>query len=421
MATSVKVGTFQTGTGTTAISPTSFGFQPRVVCMWTTYPGDSGDGTNNYSFSFGCMTDEATNQQRGLWVGCDQSVADADSDCNQVMYDDRVARVYNGGTTLVGDLNMTSFDADGFTVTPVDAFTSDTTFGYWALGGDDITDASLDTISRSGVAGNYSSTAPGFQPDFLMLFGTTGTATVGTPEDNAFLSLGFTDGTNAAVSATEALDAQATSDTRHYVRSGAGQLEIYAHTNASTAVAQRDSFVSFDTTGFTLEKVETSGTRSIFALTIKGGQWYVGDLLSVTSVTSIAETGVGFEPSGLVFLKSSRAATTQSTLDTSAAGVSQSLGAASSATERFAMWTGAGDADTLNDANWNAQSTTKVSLRHEPSGGTLQGDIDFTSFDADGFTLAQEDADPAQFFCIYFVMGDNAAAGGGVRRRQVIS
>ena len=416
MATSVKVGTFQTGTGTTAISPTSFGFQPRVVCMWTTYPGDAGDGANNYSLSFGCMTDEATNQQRGIWMGCDQAIDN--SDCNQIMYDDRVARVYNGGTTLVGDLNMTSFDADGFTVTPVDAFTSDTTFGYWALGGTDITDASLDTLSRDATIATYSTTAPGFQPDFLLYFGTLGAAAVNTMEASAYLSLGFTDGTNAAVMATEALDNQATSDTRQYTRSAAGQLELFALTQAATGVLQRESFVSFDANGFTMNRVEASGTRSTFALTIKGGQWFVGDLLSVTSITSIAETGVGFTPKGLVFLKASVTAG-QNTSDTSTAGGSFSLGAATSSTERFAMQTAANDGNAANTGYFNNQSTVKISLRHNPPDNVLQGDIDFTSMDADGFTLAQEDADPSQFFCVYFAVGNNA--GGGVRRRQVIS
>ena len=414
---STKIGTFQTGTGTTAISPTSFGFQPRVVCMWTTYPGDAGDGANNYSLSFGCMTDEATDQQRGIWMGCDQGEA-PNSDCNQIMYDDRVARVYNGGTTLVGDLNMTSFDADGFTVTPVDAFTSDTTFGYWAIGGTDITDASLDTISRGTGTGQYSTTAPGFQPNFLMLFSTAGLAAVGTAESNAVMSLGFTDGTNTAVMATEALDNQATSDTRQYTRSAASQLEIFALTIAATGVSNRDSFFSFNATGFTLDAVENSGNaRSLFALTIKGGQWRVGDLLSVTSVTSIAETGVGFTPKGLVFLKSSQTAG-QNTSDTSTAGGSFSLGAATSSTVRFAMQTAANDNNASNNGYFNNQSTAKISLRHSPSDNVLQGDIDFTSLDADGFTLAQEDADPAQFFCVYFVVGDNAAVTGQKRQRR---
>lgn len=416
--TSVATGTFTAPTLSTAAIEVNItgAFQPRVVCMWTTYPGTAVDGADNYSLSFGCMTDEATDQQRGIWMGCDQAI-DA-SDCNQIMYDDKVARVYNGGTTLVGDLGMTTFDSDGFTVTPADAFTTDTVFGYWALGGADITDASLDTIARGTGTGQYSTTAPGFQPDFLMLFSTSGGASVNSTAASAFFNIGFTDGEDAALMSTEALDAVTTSDTRQYTRSGSGQLEIWALTVAATDVSNRDSFVSFNVTGFTLDAIENSGTsRSLFALTIKGGQWHVGDLLSLTSLADITETGSGFTPKGLVFIQPARASTTQNTLDASTAQASMSIGAAQSATSRFAMTTTGTDNDAQNDAYFNNQLTDKIQARYDTANALLS-DIDFKTFDADGFTLTQEDADAAQFFCIYFIVGDNAAVTGQKRQRR---
>ena len=45
---------------------------------------------------------------------------------------------------------------------------------------------------------------------------------------------------------------------------------------------------------------------------------------------------------------------------------------------------------------------------------TQEGAIDFVSWDADGFTLNQTDADPTGNELLYLVMGSDAAAGPSI-------
>lgn len=415
---SFEAGSFLTGTGTTAVEVNLAGaFQPKVVCFFTTYPGNSADGQNGYSISYGCMTDEATDQQRAIWVGCDDSVDP--SDCNRASSAARVLIVYNGGTTLVGDLQMTSFDADGFTVTPVDAFTSDTTVYFWALGGADITNVSLHTLNQATSNGNFSSTTPGFEPDFLMAFGVPNTA-AGTGT-GAYLGLGMTDGTNAATSCVGAEDAQVASVTVNYLRTAAAQLEFFSLCS-SGSVFVRDSFVSFDANGYTLNAVEQDGTAyQIYMLAIKGGQWTVGDFLSQTSTGNFTESHGAFTGKGL-FVIGNHFRTAQSTVDTTGTGAELSLGAASSSTARFTAWAGAANGDNENDIYKNVQDATAISANYNSATPpAVQGDIDFVSFASGQFTLNQTDADILQLVHTYFVVGDSGAAPAtGRRRNQVI-
>ena len=428
MAISTKVGSFLTGTGTTAISPTSFGFQPKVVCFATSQNGGAAAAGSNYVRVLGCATDEATDQQRVASANCEQSLDP--SGCQSIVVNTRVVTVYEDGT-LIGDLSFTSFDADGFTVTPVDAFTSDTTVFYFALGGTDITNVALFTWTLPTTTGAFTICSSGctqtvstlnFAPDFLMVWGAKHT-TINTIGTTASFSVGFTDGTNAALYAELAADNQTTSAVNKYVRSAAAQLELLAVMGSGTAVDDRISFVDFNAngggTGVSLNSIESSANAYIaFGLAIKGGDWCVGDWLTQTSLGTFTEaTGCTSTPK-LIFNVHAGVSTAQSTDNLGSASAAASLGASTGSGAMWSAYSGAGNGAGANDQYLNAHDTDSFASRYNTS-GALIGEVAMTTMGTT-FTFDQIDADGAQVFNIYFAAGDNAASGG-VRRRQVIS
>ena len=428
MAISTKVGSFLTGTGTTAVSPTSFGFQPKVVCLATSQNGGAATAGDNHIRVLGCATDEATDQQRVVSANCEQSLDP--SGCRSIVRNDAVLAVSEDGV-LIGDLSFTSFDADGFTVTPVDAFTSDTTVFYFALGGADITNVALFTWTLPTGTGAFTICSSGctqtvstlnFAPDFFMTWGSK-RSTINTEGADASFGIGFTDGTSAALYAELAADGNTTSGVNKYARSAAAQLELYATMGSGTAVDNRVSFVDFNAngggTGLSLNMVEASGTAFLnVGLAIKGGEWCVGDWLTQTGTGTFTEVSTCTSTPKLIVNTHVSVSAAQSTENLGSASAAASIGAATSSSAMWSAYSGAGSGAAANDAYKNAHDTDSFSSRYNTTLGLI-GEVAMTTMGTT-FTFDQIDADAAQVFNIYFAVGDNAATGG-VRRRQVIS
>ena len=416
-AVAFKAGTWATGTGTSNVGVTGVGFQPQVVCMWTSYPGDSGRATNDYSMAYGCMTDEGTDQQRSIWMGCASGVDP--SNCNSRVRADRVLFIMSAttSTTTVCDFAMVSFDADGFTVDPGTGCTSDTTVSYWAANG--LTSVALVSIAQPGSTGNFDTTSLSFQPDFLQLFSTNAIA-LDTDTANANFNIGMSEGTSAGLISTDCEDGTAASNCDAYTRTADAQLEILALNNAAAGVViQRLSFVAFLSNGFTLNAVETTASATIiFALAIKGGNWAVGSFLDLATTGTISESSLTFTPVGTFVFASNRAAA-QSTSDTPAASIDFSLGAGNSSSSRSVQWTRAQDAAAGNDTYRNSRASS-VQLGMSTAAPPVQeSSTDLTSFGANTVTFNQTDGGAASHPRFYFAVG-NPNPVGTLRRAPVI-
>lgn len=190
-----------------------------------------------------------------------------------------------------------------------------------------------------------------------------------------------------------------------------------------SSVTSRADFVSFLSNGFRINWAESATARRVHWVALKGGSYIVGNLLTQTdTVTDIAETGFGFQPSGALFVSHGQA---ESTSDTAQDHDRLSIGAFDSTSSRVAM--GTLDEDNLGDS--------EVTTAHEfdevyvsiSTASAIQGLMDIKSVESDGLTMIMDDADPAQAFVWYMAVGAVAAAGGwgpllsGKRNRLVMT
>ena len=422
--TSTNTGTFTItsagGTGSKTYAH-GLGTTPKVVFFVTNYiaSGTESATSNSESYSFGIGI--SSTERRALWRGSPVSV-DPSVAKNRIR-DDRVIMAYrwNSGTSvfdLAYDADLVSYDATNITLNIVAAPGADVVVGFYAIGGNDLTDFNLLTLTQPGSLGNWDTTSLSYQPGFLFLFSTNATA-LNTESAGSALNIGFTDGTNAALVSVHQEDAAGTSDSNFYERSAASQLEIWARIDAtSTAIDQRNSFVSFLSNGFRLNAVETTSSATlIFALTMKGPQFAVGDLTNPTANGNFSETGLAFQPKGLFTAYATSVTSSQSTSDTTAAQDWLAIGTATSTSARWVWGTQSTDNRPSNDLKDHRNSQTSCYARWNPNSTTVQTVGDFFSFNTDGYSLNQTGStDTTARLITYWVIGDAAVPSRGPRR-----
>ena len=113
---------------------------------------------------------------------------------------DRVIQEFSEVGAELGRLNLTSLDADGFTVTPGVAFTSPVRARFLSWSAALVPQADLFTFNHSGGPGDQDLTAPGFQPDAAIFVAPNAVASVGSPFTiGAGLAMGFAAGPNGSI------------------------------------------------------------------------------------------------------------------------------------------------------------------------------------------------------------------------------
>jgi len=174
----------------------------------------------------------------------------------------------------------------------------------------------------------------------------------------------------------------------------------------------RNSFVSFDADGFTLNALEASAQRYFNFICLKGGQYSAGDITTRTDGNDIAET-VGFTPVALLFASANRALSTQDTLTDHN---SISIGAGTSTTNRAcaAIW----DQDALADTE-TAFANYDTAVYANVADDAIAGLMDIKSIDASGFTCVMDDTDPTACWVTYLAIGAVVAAGQPMNARGV--
>jgi len=392
-------GAFNIGTGAAGTTvPITVGFQPKVVIFWESGRTESTD------------TELLGNEQRGFGVAvtptdrrviCSQS-QDAQSSAvvdRAHRADAAICSMTTGGA-IDGLGDLSSMDANGFTLIIDDAFATDLRIHYLALGGSAITTAATGMFTEPAVAGNQDVTTVGFQPDAVVFF-SAGIATdpPGTATDSK-LMIGYAAGAgnpNDAVWIGASDDGQGTMVTRSYHRAGESVAMFDA---GETVTDARASVTAWLSNGFTLNWVERASNRRVFYLALKGGSYAVGDVLTRTTSGTVVETGVGFSPVASLFLSHNKA---QSTADTPQANDELSIGAFGSTANRGAQC--------VNDWNGVGTSVVGTGVEHDElycnmdGAGNPEGLMGIQSIDSDGFTLSMDLPDPAAEFVSYLAFG----------------
>jgi hypothetical protein len=403
MAVSAKVGAFTL----LAADPAStdydlvLGFTPKALIVWWMGHGSSTDA---------CAAGSIT-------AGMGFAVSDASERCAVYQSTNGAASGTSGRGNASGSLIRTITAAgsvDGsahvtvwgstITIRMTDVVPVDVRVHYLALGGDSITDAEIGGFDANDATGSQTVNT-GFQGD-CVLFSTTfvGSDTVG----SASGAIAFGGATAAGQWCASICNEQgsANADTATYVN----DAECIGWVNP-TNVAQanmRATFTSFDATpSFTINWAEIgfTGARIVNYLLLKGASVAIGNLLTQTDTTTpINVTGQSFQPAAVMFISGARA---EDTIDTPSSHAHLSIGAATSATERGAQaaWEEDGVA---NMQNARAVEHDEVYINISAS-DTVQGLMDLTAMNSDGFSCLMDDADPAQNFVVWMAFGPATA------------
>lgn len=398
MSLSAIVGDFTMPVITGNHSVTGLGFQPKVIIFKVM--GFGGGGTNiHVEHSFGWAI--SASQERSMcWYSQN---GQSTSYARRGWSDTYCIHCYQVGTsaTLSFAANFVSMDSDGFTINIATAPPSGYRIEYLALGGSDITNLDEDRFDLTTSTSDQSVTGVGFQPDFLLVMSTLGTTNSDFSSGDITNGIGFASGTsNQATMSWSEDTGLSTTDANRYQRTDS----VLALLDGPGTEDFRVSLKSFDSDGFTLQKDNAPpSNRRLHFLAIKGGEWYVSNFLSRTSTGSFSETGVGFQPKSMLLASFLNPASTSPQ-----ANCKNSFGMASSSSARNSSGFRIKDSASTTD-NFMFQYSNNIYNDWNDTGTVREGYIDFTSFDTDGFTLNQQDADPTANQIIYFAVGDTAS------------
>ena len=293
---------------------------------------------------------------------------------------------------------------DGFRIIIDNQFASAFRIHYLALGGSDITGAFVGTYDVTAGTGNFSVTGVGFQPEFVFFSSpmASDTAEVAGTDGQTGDNMGAAVSSTArATLAGSSFDALGTSDTASYIYSG----EALSGMSSTSSMSRRYDFVSMDADGFTINRVENNPVVQFYAA-LAGPSFTVGTLTTQTDTTTdIAESGLGFQPSAIMFFSAGRA---ESTADTPTADEMITIGAGTGTTERGVQ--------AIRDEDNVATTEVTTAIEFDAvyanlSSGAIAGLMDIKSIDSDGFTAIMDDADPSGMLVWYWAIGNPSAIG----------
>lgn len=392
MGISQKVGNFSLNTVTGLQSVTGIGFTPKVVLFINTVTIADGV-SDNYLLGLGAGV-SSTNRFDGAFTDKDAQVT---MDTSRSIRNNFCADMNNPGEqTTDYKVDLETLDADGFTVDITNAPSVASRLGFWAIGGDDLTDVTTDNFVGNGAAGNQTVTGIGFKPDAVLFFNTRQSPLTG-DTNGAIMSIGMAISSTERAYVTNTMqDALATSQT---TREQDTDACIHLSNEDGTQLDKAD-FVSMDADGFTINWT-TGNIQRFFFVAFKGGQYKIGNFQAKTSTGNFSETGVGFTPGGGLFASWGRTANVNNQ-----SPAFLSLGFASDTTERFVAGGNSEDGvGTSNSNQWSDDGKLYQIYNFTPG---LRGDIDFVSWDADGMTLNQTDAETSLVQVLYFLIGSAA-------------
>lgn len=412
MSLSVKAGSFDTPTVTGNQAITGVGFQPKFVLFIFGRAQDADAAT--LIMGLGAAVSSTA---RGAVVTRDddnRATASVGTLVRRGLETDQCLIEVTGTTpTTVKRADFVSFDADGFTINWQTIDANDREIHYLCLGGTDLTNAHVGAFNLNTSTGNQAVTGAGFQPDLVLFLASIFSTTDG-PVAGGALMLG------AAKSATERWATTiAASDNVNPSSCASGQRTDACINRISAAAAELvvADFVSMDADGFTINLGTASATSSkVIYIALKGGQYKLGSFDQPASTGNQATTGVGFQPSALVFASDSKA-----NHASPSAHSRLSAGFAVSSSEREVCSSTATDNVTTTETAGGDLSTRCI--RHiSGNTPTVDSDADFVSHDSDGFTVNWTTADATARRNLYLAIG---AAGGatpetfGFYRRRV--
>lgn len=394
-------GTTKTTTGTQAYS--GVGFTPALIIFFnageTVADGNiangasivgATDGTRNIAMGWSGETRAATSEGSGIL---------SNTNCLYLGNENRASAAWQTRVAAA----ISSMNVDGFTLNFGTANGTAYQFGFIAIGGAGIS-CYVGDSTEGGTTGNFSITAPNFQPSFLMML--YGKNTIG----NSTTLLG---GTGYAVSSTMramtfhvVAQTQASPNSRNRLRTT--KLWEVTTSGNDTIVSDGD-FVSFDATGFTLNRLTDDATDRAFCyIAISGVSANITQISAPAATGSDPHTGVGFAPQLLILASHGE---TSASVGGTLKEAEFSFGAGTDSTHRAVACHCAQNEGASNQDSAATFETDEIISVMDPTTPTIQAQADLTSLDSDGYTLNYGVANGSAYLALAIALRDNTGGG----------
>jgi hypothetical protein len=407
MALNVKVGSFALPTTNNAtFAVTGVGFQPKVVLFWSI--ARTADAVNSGTGADPHIVQTILGMYDGTTSVCANNLDDFAGGDPGVFLTKCIVdqdRAHNGVTA-----SGVSLDSDGFTLNVGWTGTGAANIVcYMALGGSDL---SAKIISQNITAtGNKAFTGAGFRPSSAILIGGVyDQVNSNSPGLGYDVSIGAVSSTSqrwfwsSCFSGGTALNQYARVDKC---------VGVTGNSGATVAVLFQGDIVSFDSDGLTINfdtwagPSTTNGAtgNTVYALCLAGINTFAGSLAQKTSTGSQSVTGVGFQPSAILF---GSAGKTAGTTIVSGNQIYHFTGGTDGTNSSV---TAVSDNNTANTILDRTKCLAYIADGVISSAAALAS---FTSMDTDGFTVNWTAADATARQNLFFAIGAVGAAAPAV-------
>lgn len=380
----------------------TIGFTPKAIRFyWVGLQSNSPTAANSQAVSERRGVGFASSASSRASVGTFSEDNAAAANCGSVYTTTACVITVDGTGTVDGLLDISSFDATGFTLIVDDVAVANITVFYEAWGGDDIQSVTIGAIPEPAATGTVAYTATGFlegaTDQCVMFAGVQSTAASGTGQaQDSGLCVGFATSTASANNVTvcgNSDDASATMDTDGYNYTGECLAMIVIAGGNPNA---RATLSAFGTDTFTLNWLAraTTGRENIY-MAVKGGGWQSGSLtingntLNATATVS----DLPFVPLGVSFIGAMK---TVSTVATST--VEDRIGFGTALVDPAARTTFTRNSAGVLDENGTANAEINTSINYAQSlvfpsnAGALQSAYDMVSMGVNNFTTIVDTA-----------------------------
>jgi hypothetical protein len=392
---------------------TGLGFTPKAlrfywVGLQSNSPTNAASNTVNERRGVGFAVSAASRRCVGTF-NINQN--GAGSQCGSVAMDTCVVVTVSSAGAVDGQLDISSFDTDGFTLIVDDVTPANITVFYEAWGGQDITVATVGDIAEPAATGTVNYTVNGFTNDGLnqvvMFAGVQSTNAVNTAQSqDSGLCVGFASSTssvNNVVVTGNSDTGSDPSDTDGYCFQGDCLAQIVIA--GGTAVNARASLSAWGTNQFTLNwsARATTNRRNIY-LAIKGGSWSASSY-TIAGNTLNSTTSVSDLPFFLRGLSLIGRMTAQSTAGTATAQDRIGFGSGLSTASRNSV--GIIDEDAAGTTNIGFVVQYNSVLSFPNLAGGVQATYDINAFNLNSFQIIVDTAGGvASEFHGYLAFGD---------------
>lgn len=397
----------------TTIAVTGLGFTPKAIRFyWVGLQSNSPTNADSQAVAERRGIGFAQSTTSRACVGTFSADNSGNADCGSIWSNTACVITVNGTGAVDGLLDISSIDADGFTLIVDDVAIANITVYWEAWGGDEITNVTIGEIAEPAATGTQNYTATGFvttpaTKDQCVMFAgvqTVNASGTGQAQDSG-MHVGFATSTSTTNNITvcgNSDDGSATMDTDGYNYTGECiSMIVIAGGNPNA----RATLSAFGTDQFTLNWLArtTTNRRSIY-MAIKGGEWHAGST-TIAGNTLNSTTTIGDNPFNLRGVSLIGNMTPVSTQGVSSVQDRIGFGSGLSPTSRNAAG--------VLDENGRANSEIDLSITYDevlvyPSAtGTTQTAYDISNLKANSLTLITDVAGGvANEWIGYLIFGD---------------